>query len=106
MENEKAQIFLDRVLDRINNGEFDEHLTIPFASRELLTLSVESAMQKKLDTDSTPVFSETDIYDLIAAVRETAVETAGAFIKIGLLVKDEDGQVSMPDKWKKFLGVK
>jgi len=91
MNEDKAKIFLDRILNRIDNGEFDEHLNIPFASRKLLKSLVEAKMARKVETKSTPVLSDTDLWNCVSEVRETAAYTASVLFENGLLVKDEKG---------------
>jgi hypothetical protein len=91
MNENKAKFFLDRLLDRIDNGEFDEHLNIPFASRKLLKSLVEAKMAKKVETNATPVLSDTDLWNCVSEVRETAAYTASILFEKGLLVKDERG---------------
>jgi hypothetical protein len=103
MSEDKAKIFLNRILDRIDSGEFDEHLNIPFASRKLLKSLVESKMAKKVETAATPVLSDTDIWNCVSEVRETAAYTASVLFKNGLLVKGEDGVVDTHPKLKELL---
>lgn len=103
MNEDKAKIFLDRVLARIDNGEFDQHLNIPFASRKLLKSLVESKMTKKVETGSTPVLSDTDLWHCVEEVRETAAHTASIFFKKGILVKDENGVVGLNPKLEKLI---
>jgi len=103
MKEDTAKIFLDRVLNRIDSGEFDEHLNIPFASRKLLRSLVESKMAKKVETNSTPVLSDTDLWNCVAEVRETAAHTASVFVKKGILVNDENGVLVINPKLEKLI---
>jgi len=103
MKEDTAKIFLERILSRIDNGEFDEHLNIPFASRKLLRSLVESKMAKKVETNSTPVLSDTDLWHCVEEVRETAAHTASVFFKKGLLVKDEKGVLVINPKLEKLI---
>ena len=105
MNEEKAKIFLDRSLEKIENGEFDEHLNIPFASRKLLRALVESKMAKKVETNSTPVLSDMDLWHCVEEVRETAAHTASIFFKKGILVKDENGSLVLNPKLEKLLNL-
>jgi hypothetical protein len=91
MNTENGKIFLDRILSRIEAGEFDEHLAIPFASRKLLVALVESKMERKIETGGTPILSDTDIWNCLSEVRETAAHTTAVFLRKGILVKDENG---------------
>lgn len=102
MDKEKAGIFLTRVNIRIDKGEFDKSLNIPFASRRLLKSLINSKIEKKVETGATPILSENNIEECVKEVRETAVETTGAFLKIGILVKT-DGVIKVAEKWSKIL---
>ena len=106
MSEDKAKIFLDRVLNRIEIGEFDEHLSLPFASKKMLKILVEEKMQKKVETKSTPVISEKELFDLIDDIRETAAQTTATFIRVGILKENAKGIIpryQISDKWAKFL---
>ena len=91
MSENKPQIFLDRVLDRITDGEFDEHLQVPFASRKMLRVLVTKKMELKVESGSTPVISDNEIYEMIADVRETAVFTTAVFLEAGILQQNDKG---------------
>lgn len=89
--DQKAKIFLERTLKRVETGEFDEHLSIPFASRKLMKAVIVSKMNKKVENNSTPVFSDAELYEIVEDVRITAAETASAFAKMGLLKDEGEG---------------
>lgn len=99
---DKAKIFLDRILDRIDNGEFDDHLDIPFASRKLLKSLIESKMSRKVETHATPILSDTDVWTCVDEVRETAAYTALMLFNANILEKKDD-KLSVSDKWEKLL---
>jgi len=100
--DQKAQIFLDRTLKRVDNGEFDEHLSIPFASRKLMKAVVTDKMKQKVENNSTPVFSDTELYEIVGEVRDTAAETTALFIKMGLLTDDGKGY-GLDQTWQEKL---
>lgn len=105
-KKEKAKIFLERILDRIDRGEFDKDLEIPFASRKLLKSLVESKMNKKIETNSTPVLSDNDLDECVKEVRETAAETAAVFMKIGILQENDAGETpryQVSKEWESLL---
>jgi hypothetical protein len=102
MSQEKADIFLGRVNVRIEKGEFDNRLDIPFASRKLLRSLIESKIAKKIETSGTPILSENNIEECIEDVRETAASTAAVFLKLGILEKT-DGGIKVTEKWAKIL---
>lgn len=100
--DQKAQIFLDRTLKRVDNGEFDEHLSIPFASRKLMKAVITENMKQKVENNSTPVFSDTELYEIVGQVRETAAETAAVFAEMGLLTDDGNGY-GLDQTWQEKL---
>ena len=61
MSQEQADIFLGRLMGRIDKGEFDKRLEIPFASKKLLKAVVKSKIDKKLETGATPILSENNL---------------------------------------------
>lgn len=85
MSREKATIILSRINERIDQGEFDSDLNIPFASRKLLKALVKQTIDEKVEKKSNPVLSDADIQLLIKDVRETAVVTAKLFMNMGIL---------------------
>ena len=103
--DQSAQIFLDRTLQRVDDGEFDEHLSIPFASKKLMKANIEAQMKLKIETNSTLVFSDAELYEIVGDVRESAAQTVAAFIKIGILEETKDGY-GISEKWSKVINPK
>lgn len=93
MSREKADIFLSKIDERIAAGEFDKFLDIPFASRKLLKSLIHSKIENKLESGSTAILSENNIDECVAEVRETAATTAGIFLELGFLQRDELGKI-------------
>lgn len=107
MSQEKADIFLGRIMQRIDRGEFDNELNIPFASRKLMKSLVEARMAKKVETNSTPVLSDLDLAGIIEEVRATAAETAAIFGWAGILQKnEEDPKFQVTEEWDNILNPK
>ena len=102
MEPNRADIFLGRVMERIDRGDFDSQLEIPFASRKLLKALVTQKMEKKVETNATPVLSDLDLDECVKEVRETAANTLGVFLWAGILEKTEEG-VKVTKEWEAIL---
>ena len=102
MDQEKVDIVLSRINSRIEDGEFDNRLDIPFASRGLLRSLIESKMTKKVETNSTPMLSENELDECVRDVVETAMSTAAVFLKAGILEKTNEG-IKVSESWKKLL---
>lgn len=102
MSQEKVNIILSRINDRIERGEFDDRLDIPFASRKLLKSLVKAKIDRKVETNSTPMLSENELVECVEDVRATAAETAVAFLNAGILEKTEDG-IKITEPWNNIL---
>jgi len=102
MSREKADIFLTRFINRLETGEFDKDLDIPFASRKLLLALVKAKINKKVETGGTPILSNINIDECISEVREQSAFTLSIFGKFGLL-EERDGKKQLSEKWIKFL---
>jgi len=100
--SEQAEVFLKKLNDQISEGQFDNVLTIPFMSRDLLRSSFQARMNKKVETHSTPLLSSTEIEDAIKDVEEIAVSTAAIFLEVGILENTAEG-TQLSEKWKKYL---
>jgi len=108
MSQEKADRYLEKIDERIDRGEFDEKLNIPFASKKLLKSLIKSKMDKKVETGGTPIISENNIIECIQEVRETAAEVAALFGQVGILQKNDRKIVDHPiyevtEKWREIL---
>jgi hypothetical protein len=47
MKNINNDVFLNKITQRIKNGDFDTYLTFPLMTRELLFLSIKARITKK-----------------------------------------------------------
>lgn len=90
-------MFLTRMKGKIKRGEYDEYLTIPFASRDLLYSTIMDKVMDKLSKEQNPLLNEREIIECIQVVKETAAETAAVFISKGILTKNEDGYEVNPN---------
>ena len=71
-------------------------------SRDLLRSSFQARMNKKIETNSTPLLSSTEIEDAIKDVKEIAVSAAAIFLEVGILENTEEG-THLSERWKKYL---
>jgi hypothetical protein len=94
---EQAKVFLSKMSEKINNGEFDYALTIPFISRELIYSSVLARIEKKIETKATPLLNDTEVKDAINDAREIAAHTALIFFHNGML-EIKDGEFVLTEK--------
>lgn len=91
MKTINNNVFLSKISQKIKNGEFDVYLTLPFMTKELLYISIKNRIQKKIDTNGTPILSDAEVKDCIAEVKETAVNIISIYLKLGFMKRTSDG---------------
>jgi hypothetical protein len=88
---ETSKIFLAKIVKRINDGEFDEYITLPFMSQSKLITAVEEKIKKKLEKGATPILSENEIINMIGDMKEASGTAFHLFMKYGFLEATENG---------------
>ena len=101
-KKEKTLVFSEKIKEKIYNGDFDDEISIPFMSRKLIKSSIDSRINKKLETGGTPLLSDSEIDAAVIDAKETAVSTTQIFIELGIITKTEEGY-EVPEKVKKAL---
>jgi hypothetical protein len=91
MKNINNDVFLNKIIQRIKNGDFDIYLTMPFQTRELFANSVKGRLFKKITTGGTPILSDNELKDCLAETKETAVNIVALYLKLGFMIKTEEG---------------
>ena len=91
MKNQQNEVFLNKISSKIKAGDFDEFLTIPFLTKELLFSSIKARIDKKIENNATPILNDTEVKDAIKDAKELAIITAAIFVANGILVKGVDG---------------
>ena len=89
MENDK--VFLQEFKTRLETGEFDQHLTLPFMKKELLIAAVEGRVQRKIEKGTAPLLTDTEIQSSIEEAKEAAGGTFYLMVKYKILEEKEDG---------------
>ena len=84
-------VFLNKIFQRIKDGEYDKYLTIPFMTKELLFSTIKTKFNKKIASNGTPILNDVEIKECIETSKETAATTFIIFLKEGLLVKTASG---------------
>ncbi len=102
MNTESAQVFLNKIKDKIGKGVYDNELTVPFMKRESIYASIKARVTKKLETGATPLLSDAEIKDAIKDAKEVAAISLELFSKIGILQKTEEGWI-VTSKGEKLL---
>lgn len=95
---ETKDVFLGKIDKRIEAGEFDEQLNLPFTSTKLLKTAIEDKVNKRAELGKTPMLSETEIKNLVEDVREVGASTFKIFEELGFWEKDKDGALKVSKK--------
>lgn len=95
-ESRQAQVFLNKIKDRLGNGEYDKDITVPFMKKESIYASIKARVMRKLETGGTPLLSDTEIKDAITDAKEVAAISLSLFSKIGLVEKKDGEWVVTP----------
>ena len=86
-----SKIFLGRIKKKINEGGYDEYLTLPFMSKNKLYFLIEKKVNEREESGSTPILTKKEIETLIEDMKEVSVFTFHLFVKNGFLQKTEKG---------------
>jgi len=100
---EQANIFLKKIDERIQNGEFDKSISI-FVSKNLIRSSIKARVIKKIETNAIPILTETEIKEAIKDAKEIGAFTAKIFYESGFIKRTEEGY-SVSEKIEKFLRI-
>lgn len=103
MKTLNNSVFLNKISQKIKNGDYDEHFTIPFMTKDLLLHCIKDKINKKIETGGTPILNENEINDCLDQVKETAINIISCYIKNGFMVRTNEGLEFTP---KGFLAIK
>ena len=91
MKNINNELFLNKINQRIKDGDFDTYFTIPFMTKDLLKISIKEKLKKNIETGGTPILSDREIKECLAEIKEIAVYTIAVYLKLGFMIKTETG---------------
>ena len=99
MKNINDKVFLNKINERINSGDFDSYLTYPFMTRNLLFTIFKGKIDRKIETGGTPILNDAEIKDCISDAEETSKNIFVIYAKVGFINKDEKGTYVLTDKF-------
>jgi len=99
---EKSE-YLSSFYTKLDKGEYDEHLKLPFMKKELLIASVEGRIQRKIDKGATPILPDSEIQLCINEAKEAAGGTFYLMVKNGILEPNENGGYQLSIKGARAL---
>jgi len=91
MNTESSHVFLNKMKEKIDKGDYDNEITVPFMKRETIYASVKARITKKLETGGTPILTDAEIKDAIHDPKEAAAISLALFTKLGIVEKTEEG---------------
>jgi hypothetical protein len=83
---------------KLDKGDYDEHLNLPFMKKELLMAAVSGRIQRKIDKDVTPILTDSEILLCVNEVKEAAGGTFYLMVKHKILEEKEDGTYGLSRK--------
>jgi len=99
MKSINNMVFLNKIKERIDQGDFDTYFTIPFMTRELLFSTIKTRIDRKLNTGGTPLLSDNEVKDCLNEVKETASNIFSTYYELGFINITENG-VELTDEGK------
>lgn len=97
---EAIKIVLDKVTKEVNEGKYDEHLSIPFMSRELILKSLTTRIERKIEKGGNPMLTDAEVKGCIQDSKEAAATAFYLYEKFGFIEKKEDGTYEVTRKGK------
>jgi hypothetical protein len=91
MKKLNDNVFLNKMIQKIKNGEYDEQLTYPFMTRELLFNAIKYRLDKKISTGGTPILNEAEVKECVADTKETSLNIIALYLKLGFMEKTSTG---------------
>lgn len=98
MKKLNDNVFLNKMIQKIKNGEYDEQFIYPFMTRELLFNAIKSRLDKKISTGGTPILNDSEVKECISDTKETAINIIAVYLKLGFMEKTSSGY-QFTKKW-------
>jgi hypothetical protein len=97
---EAIKIIINEIKTAITEGKYDDHLIIPFMSRDLIQNNLINRIQHKLERGGNPMLTDAEINGCIQDAKEAAGTAFHLYIKFGFLEQKEDGTFEITKKGK------
>ena len=88
---EAKDVFIEKIIARIDTGEFDAQFTLPFMTKKLMKAVVRGKINKRAENGSAPVLNDADLKTIIEEMKEGAGSAFYLFVTYGILEKTEEG---------------
>ena len=91
MKNVNNEVYLNKITQRVNNGDFDSMLVVPFMTRNLFLSSIKNRLNERETNGRARVLTDLELKDCINETQETAVEILQLYIKNGVMEITDEG---------------
>mgnify|MGYP000955445183 CR=1 FL=1 len=98
MTTQQSKVFLSKIQESINKGDYDKYMTVPFMSKKLLYAAIKAKVVSKEARGNNPILTDSEIKECINDAKETAAYTAAVLFRTGILEKGEDGKLCVSKK--------
>jgi len=98
MNNDK--VFLNNIQNKIQAGEYDNYLTLPFMTKKLIYSAIKGRIERRIEKGGTPILTSAEIVEAIEDAKEAAGSTFYLFVNSGILEKTDDGLYQLSRKGK------
>ena len=100
----KNNEFLNKFQLKLDNGDYDQYLTLPFMKKEFLIANVKFAVAKKVEKEEGTGLSDIEIATIIKDIKETAGRVFYLMVKYKILEQKEDGSFGLTKKGAVAIG--
>lgn len=91
MNKLSKSVFFHKMTEKINAGEYDQYLTIPFMSRELLIKVLKRRIDKMMEEGKPGVLDEAGVDSCVRSAKELAATMFALYVKLGFIERTETG---------------
>ena len=91
MKNINNDVYLSKVTQRINNGDFDSMLVVPFMTRNLFLSSIKNRLNEREENGRARVLTDNELKESIVDTQATAVEILQSYIANGFMEITDEG---------------
>lgn len=91
MDKTTQSVFFHKISEKINNGDYDQHMTIPFMSRSTLIAAIKQRLSKKIEKNMTPILTDQEVLMCVTTAKELAATMFAMYVKLGFIERTEEG---------------
>ncbi len=89
----QSQVFLSKILEKLNSGSYDSYLNPPFLTKDSLFKFIKIKSKLKEQSGGNPILTDIEIKECISENIEVSLSTINLFLKLGFLEEKEDSIV-------------